>query len=360
MRLVFSAQSFYSARNDQQRCAPMSDKAIAELVFTPLDNTIQNALYLNAQDSAALHKTLSGACLFQQSFKPEHDRLSAQGLNVQPSLPGSEQLFETVLIHASKNAVETKALIAQGLHHLQPGGLLSICAGNKSGGTRLKKLLQQAGLSDVQDYSKHKARVAWGRKESGIDEAMIRNWFEAGQPQPIANGSYQSWPGIYGWDKIDKGSQLLIDNLPEDIAGKGADFGCGYGYLSCELARRYPAIQSLTCIDAEARALDMCRRNNAGFEGVAFDYLWADLTKPGELKNRDFIIMNPPFHEGQSGDPAIGKAFIANAAGALKQGGTLYMVANSHLPYEQTLEQHFTQTKKLYEGQGFKVFQAAK
>ena len=89
-------------------------------------------------------------------------------------------------------------------------------------------------------------------------------------------------------------------------------------------------------------------------------FIWADLNKPTTLKNLDFIIMNPPFHEGKSTDIGIGKAFIENAHTALKKHGELYMVANAHLPYEDTLKQTFFKLEKLFEGSGFKIYKATK
>ena len=57
----------------------------------------------------------------------------------------------------------------------------------------------------------------------------------------------------------------------------------------------------------------------------------------------DAVVMNPPFHEGRKADPELGQAFIEAAAGMLGAKGKLYMVANRHLPYEETLERLFPQ-----------------
>ena len=78
------------------------------------------------------------------------------------------------------------------------------------------------------------------------------------------------------------------------------------------------------------------------------------------MKNLDFIVMNPPFHEGKKTNVEIGKAFISNAFEELKSGGILYMVANAHLPYEAVLSEKFSTIEKKFEGQGFKIFAAVK
>jgi len=70
--------------------------------------------------------------------------------------------------------------------------------------------------------------------------------------------------------------------------------------------------------------------------------------------------MNPPFHEGKASDQSIGQNFIKTAANSLKSGGALWMVANSQLAYESHLNNLFSEVKKTFEGQGFKVFHAVK
>ena len=86
---------------------------------------------------------------------------------------------------------------------------------------------------------------------------------------------------------------------------------------------------------------------------------WADLTREGaESRHFDAVIMNPPFHAGRSAEPALGIAFIQAASRALKAGGRLFLVANRHLPYEQTLQAAFRRVSVLAEADGFKLFEA--
>ncbi|WP_163545134.1 methyltransferase, partial [Klebsiella pneumoniae] len=55
------------------------------------------------------------------------------------------------------------------------------------------------------------------------------------------------------------------------------------------------------------------------------------------LKALDFVVMNPPFHDGGAEDKALGQAFVRRAADLLKPRGTCWLVANRHLPYEAVL-----------------------
>ena len=72
----------------------------------------------------------------------------------------------------------------------------------------------------------------------------------------------------------------------------------------------------------------------------------------------DAVVSNPPFHVGSRSVPALGRAFIAAAARALKRDGQFLMVANRHLPYEDVLRDVFGRGELLAEQGGFKVYRA--
>ena len=56
----------------------------------------------------------------------------------------------------------------------------------------------------------------------------------------------------------------------------------------------------------------------------------------------------------------LSQRFITAAAAALKPGGRLWLVANRHLPYEQTLNDQFGEVRVAGERDGFKVIAATK
>jgi 16S rRNA (guanine1207-N2)-methyltransferase len=180
----------------------------------------------------------------------------------------------------------------------------------------------------------------------------------ADAPRPIAEGRFVSRPGVFAWDRIDPASALLADCLPPDAQGAAADLGCAWGYLGAELLSRCAGITSLDCFEAEARALELARVNlNAYADRVPLGFHWHDVA--GGVAGRfDLILSNPPFHQSRAAEPALGQAFIATAANALRPGGKLLLVANTHLPYEAVLRERFAAVQTLRVAQGFKVLEA--
>lgn len=313
--------------------------------------------FLNAAPHPLLRSLNPDLLFLQQHFRPLFENLNASGFRVSPEPEEAEGVFDAVLVRCPKALAEARYFMARALEMLKEGGVILCAADNKAGGTRLKKMLQDFGISAVQEISKNKARAVWGQKENA-DAAILRAALVEGSLQPVAGGDFLSMPGIFGWDQIDRGSEILATHLPHTFAGTGADFGCGYGYLSAQVLRHNPGVRKFFCVDADYRALRACAENLKGFE---IEYLWRDLSKPmAEIKALDFIVMNPPFHRDKETDFSLGQSFVNTALLSLKEGGDLWMVANRHLPYETVLKRHFKTGGTVFEGEGFKIIHAVK
>jgi len=70
--------------------------------------------------------------------------------------------------------------------------------------------------------------------------------------------------------------------------------------------------------------------------------------------------MNPPFHDAGIEDKTLGQTFISRAASMLRFGGTCWLTANRHLPYEALLARHFKQSTLVHETDQYKIFAAEK
>jgi len=262
-------------------------------------------------------------------------------------------------ISISKSKEESLEFLKLALYVLKEDGLIVAIGANDANGKRLVKWMNELGVN-VESLSKDKHRVVYGKKPN---EAMS-NYSPEYELKLIEldDDQFVTISGIYGWNKIDVGSDLLTEFLPDDLTGQGADFGCGYGFLSKAVLKNCRKIQFFDLIDADARALVAAQENMDGYGGDAtIDYKWIDITDRTQLtKQYDFIVMNPPFHEGKKADSNIGINFIINASACLRNNGVLYMVANRHLPYEDALSKNFKKAEKIAEEDGYKVFKAIK
>ena len=316
-------------------------------------------LFLRARDGAALRQFPLSQLVCEQSFRPDADLLERAGLRVVADAATDGVRYPLVLVLPPRQREEARALLARAVQLAAPGGIVVAAMTNnegaKSGEADLKQL---AGLAGT--LTKFHCRTFWTRPLDGNgDGALLSQWAALDAPRRIEGGRYLSRPGVFAWNRVDPASALLVECLPTDIAGHGADLGAGWGFLSLSLLARNPGIAALDLYEAEARALALAKQNLAELaSAVALDFHWHDVTA-GLPKRYDFIVSNPPFHTQSRADrPDIGQRFIAAAAEALKPGGRLWLVANRHLPYEQTLNERFGEVRVAGERDGFKVIAA--
>jgi 16S rRNA (guanine1207-N2)-methyltransferase len=330
-------------------------------------------LLLTAQDVPSfLRQKINHSKSSVQFWTPYADQikdLKSVGCDVLEDLP-LRPVYGTVCLIAPKQKDELKFLLANACKLLQPDGLLMVAAENEIGGKTLTKIAAQF-CDELQSVSKYKSRVVWSRVSL---TQSAHQWDQA-----LAQGSLQknplgfwSCPGLFSWDRLDKGTEILLQNLPFSLQGVGADFGAGFGMIGDKILSRYKSVEKLYCLENDRRALQACEKNLAPFNKdsdenkarVSFHHI--DILDPMDPlwitlhQSLDFIVMNPPFHQGKAGEPALGQAFIKRAAQCLKKDGRLFFVANLHLPYEKMVEQEFEFQRVVSDTKNYKIIEAIK
>lgn len=271
-------------------------------------------------------------------YYPDAVYWQGRGFTVAQEPEGS---FGTAIVFVPRAKDAARAMLSLAAAH----ATLLVVDGQKTDGIdSILKSVKDAATPDAV-HSKAHGKIFW------LAAPDLSEW----QGQDLNIDGFVTRPGVFSADGPDKGSQALVAALP-DLAGHVVDLGAGWGFLSRHILAS-DKVTALDLVEADLTALD-CARENVTDPRAQFH--WADATgwKPKALV--DVVVSNPPFHTGRQGNPDLGRAFIAQAARILKPGGTLWMVANRHLPYEDALAQLFREIETPGGTPGFKVIRASK
>lgn len=268
--------------------------------------------------------------------------------------------FDKIIYRVSKERLLAQHCIEQSCLHLNESGQLVLVGekndGLKTHGKYAEKIfqnpvkLQKHGLAYSATISKNEA--------SKRQETNAQSDYRQLQFIQHRGVEFYSKPGIYGWKKIDIGSQLLIDAFKQETEGKVnpelklLDLGCGYGFLSLEAAKL--GFKNIHATDNNVAAIIATAKN---FESNKIE------TKPrlddcGRtiIEKFDFILCNPPFHQGFDHDKSLIENFVNQSEVLLKKSGSAFFVVNEFISLARSASNCGLNAQELVHNKGFKVY----
>ncbi len=253
-------------------------------------------------------------------FKPDYDAFAARGYRVATTVSPAS----AAVVCLPRSKAEARGLVAAVAGAVSPGGPILV-DGQKTDGVDPMWRDLKALVAVGEPLAK-----AHGRIFSFPAGPELAAW--AAVPS-IVEGGFQTVPGVFSADAPDKGSALLAAALPAYFPGYIVDLGAGWGFLARAILER-KGVKRVDLVEAEFAALD-CARVNITDPRARF--FWADAATYRADGYADAVVCNPPFHAGRDADPALGASFLAAAARMLSPNGSLWLVANGHLPYDRVL-----------------------
>ena len=148
---------------------------------------------------------------------------------------------------------------------------------------------------------------------------------------------FETDSGVFSRTELDRGTEVLLDSLPENVSGSVLDMGCGWGIIGVAIGKHWPAT-TITMADINQRACDLSRKN-ARHNGVAAQVIESDGYEKILGQTYDLILQNPPIRAGK----AVIYQMFADASDCLNPEGELWLVirkqqgAPSAITYLKTL-----------------------
>lgn len=295
--------------------------------------------------------------LFTQDFATSR-ALTAQGLLVEfGAVPAENSRYNSALVFHPKEKSLTDFLLFMARAHLHDGGTLWLVGENNGGIRNSEKRLRDAGIAvEKIDSARHCQLIVMMPKTTGTAFAL-EDWLEV---VALENGdtdtlAVAALPGVFSAGRIDDGTALLLESLTDINSGRVLDMGCGAGVVGAWLKKRHNTLD-VEMVDSNAMAIAASqwtlRENNLaanlyasdGFSAVKGTFNW--------------IVSNPPFHDGIATDYSFTETFIAQAKQFLRPGGRLRLVANAHLKYVPALEAAFGNCRELAQNAHFRVYES--
>ena len=147
------------------------------------------------------------------------------------------------------------------------------------------------------------------------------------------------YPGLFAGGGLDVMTAALLQVLPLPPPGTRAlDFACGSGAIGAVLAARCPSLR-LHLLDADALAIEAARCNVSSARRFFLSAGWPEAleAKRGKRFKYGWIVSNPPVHKGQPDQFETLVSLISGARLRLTRSGTLWIVAQQHVPVGRLL-----------------------
>ncbi|GAB5387318.1 MAG: class I SAM-dependent methyltransferase [Alphaproteobacteria bacterium] len=254
-------------------------------------------------------------------------------------------LWPRIILRLPKAKAEQDMLIGCLASRLKVDGSLLIAAANDEGAKSLPKRMKPlwAEVDTVALGKRCRVLRLSGPAQTEFD---ANDWQITHQ---ILGRDWASWPGLFAAGRIDAGTALLIDHLPDQLVenARVLDFACGTGILAAHLAHRHPTITPV-CLDNDMLALTATRLNLPQAVTKA-----ADHANPAKLGKFELILSNPPFHTGKGEDHAMLADLVQAIPHMLSPRGEARLVVQSKL----RLDKLSPKAVELATAPGFTVWQ---
>lgn len=168
---------------------------------------------------------------------------------------------------------------------------------------------------------------------------------------------FTSDSGVFARNRVDFGTNVLLNSLPDLDNLKILDVGCGVGVIGLSIAKRYSK-SFVTLIDINKKAIDLtiqnAKNNNIKNVQVFESDVYSNVT--GKF---DVVVTNPPIRAGK----LVVHKIVDEAFDLLNDGGSLIVVIQKKQgapSLKKFILEKYQTCEEIGKDSGYLVFQAKK
>lgn len=171
---------------------------------------------------------------------------------------------------------------------------------------------------------------------------------------------FTSDSGVFSKEKVDFGSQLLIESVDLSLFPEGdlLDVGCGYGPMGLALALK-DNNRTVEMVDVNTRALELAQKNAQANKVNNVSIYSSHIYEAVEKKDFAGIFSNPPIRAGKK----VVHQILEEAYHHLKPGGYLTIVIQKKQgapSAKKKMDEVFGNTERIAQDKGYWILQSKK
>lgn len=256
-------------------------------------------------------------------------------------LPKNMSFFEDILCHMTKLLRPNAKVICTGMvKHLAPHSFELL---NKYIGETSTSLAQKKARLIFADFTKEP-----------MDSPYPLSLNVEGFPIPLINGS-----NLFSREKLDIGTRFFLEHLPRGNFSRILDLGCANGIIGLKARELNPQAKILFS-DESAMAIESAKKNYQNYYQDEAEFYWTNCFENQSESNLDLVLCNPPFHQQNTIGDFIAWQMFQDSFRALKTGGRIRVIGNSHLGYQIKLKKIFGNSKIVATNKKFMIVDAVK
>lgn len=261
-----------------------------------------------------------------------------------------EGTYDYVLIQIPKNLSFFEDILCHLTHHLKEGSQVICGAMVKHLAPSSFELLGKYIGTTTTSLAQKKARLIFaGFERERVDSPYPIKVAIDGFERPLINHS-----NLFSREKLDIGTRFLLENMPGGHFESVLDLGCANGIIGLRAKQLYPKAR-IAFSDESAMAIESARENYGSYFTDEAAFHWTNCFESGEKQSKDLILCNPPFHQGNTIGDFIAWQMFTDAKEALKKGGLLRVIGNSHLGYQVKLKKIFSNSQVMAKNKKFMI-----
>ncbi|QOL26040.1 class I SAM-dependent methyltransferase [Thalassotalea sp. LPB0316] len=268
----------------------------------------------------------------------------------------ANEIHDLIIIAFPKSKAELGYTLAM-LNEVTDQNTIIYFVGEKNSGVKSVEKLAKNYLHGCQkdDAARH-CLLFSGCYKAQAKPFDVDEWFVQ-YPLDIKGKTIQIYalPGVFSQERLDVGTKLLLEYLPDYTGKKVLDFGCGAGVIGAYIASSYPS-STLALADVSALALASAKQTFAANQLKGKFIATDSMSNITDLF--DAVISNPPFHQGLKTHYQATERFLSEIAKHIKVKGSLTIVANSFLKYQPIIASKFISVEQAVKANGFTVYHA--